>query len=122
MFIKIYAMRIKYRFLIIILLVLSTGCSSSLEDTKWISIDKNDHGVVSMEKEVTFTNSKYTLLNKYISSGVTDTITGTYKYSGESVKLSYDNNKGEDTALVRNDSLILGEGNEGYLVFKKQKQ
>lgn len=106
----------------ILLLVLSTGCSSSLKDTKWISVDTSDIGAVIMEKEVTFTDSRYTLINKYTSSGEADTITGRYKYSDNKITLSYDESNREDVAIIKNDSLILGEGNEGYLVFKKQKQ
>lgn len=113
-------MKSKLKYMIIIA-VLATGCTSSLKDTKWLSIDTDDSGDIIMEKEAIFYDSKYILINKSLFYEEADTITGNYKYSENKLYLSYDKNNLTDSALVRNDSIILGKGNEGYLVFKKQK-
>lgn len=107
---------------LILLLVFSAGCSSTLNNTIWESVDINEDGSLAMGKEITFTGSRYILLNKYISSGKIDTITGDYKLSSNKLVIRYDGSKRVDTALIRNDSLLLGEANKGYLIFKKLRK
>jgi hypothetical protein len=98
------------RVLLFILCVFTlTGCSNSIEGTKWVSKDYSD-GELIMEKEILFDKNEYTLTIKNLVYDDDITITkGRYTFEDNNVAFIDEN----ISATIVNDTLRLNEDVDG---------